>query len=177
MSNCHASKWRHGVFLVIEKCLRWAIVPSLRGELFRLFGASIGKNVRIGEIQAVNLSNGFRNLKINDDVFIGSRCLLDLEGSLKIGARTSLSPGVTILTHQDPGSKHGNALLQLYPATISETSIGEDCWIGSNAIILSGVRLGDRVVIAAGSVVIKDVAEGSVAAGVPARVIRTHATA
>ncbi|MBR0384699.1 MAG: sugar O-acetyltransferase, partial [Eubacteriaceae bacterium] len=48
----------------------------------------------------------------------------------------------------------------------------EDCWIGSNSTILSGVTIGDGAIVGAGAVVTKDIPAGLVAAGVPARVIR-----
>ena len=54
-----------------------------------------------------------------------------------------------------------------YPVTI-----GDDCWIGGGAIICPGVTIGNRCVIVAGSVVTKDVADDSVVAGNPAKIIR-----
>jgi maltose O-acetyltransferase len=51
--------------------------------------------------------------------------------------------------------------------------IGSDVWIGGGAIILAGVRIGSRSVIGAGSVVTRDVPEGTFAAGNPCRIIRT----
>ena len=50
--------------------------------------------------------------------------------------------------------------------------IGHDCWIGGNAIICPGITIGDRCVIAAGSVVTKDVPDDSMVAGVPAKIIK-----
>lgn len=51
--------------------------------------------------------------------------------------------------------------------------IGKNVWIGANVTILGGVTIGDNSVVAAGSVVNKDVPENTVAAGVPARVIKS----
>ena len=51
-------------------------------------------------------------------------------------------------------------------------SIGDDCWIGARCIVLKGVNIGARSIIAAGSVVTKDVPEDCVAAGNPARVVK-----
>ena len=50
--------------------------------------------------------------------------------------------------------------------------IGSDVWIGANVIILPGVKIGHGVIIAAGSVVVRDIPEGVLAAGVPCKVIR-----
>jgi len=51
-------------------------------------------------------------------------------------------------------------------------SIGEDCWLGGNVVVLPGVRIGRGVTVGAGSVVTKDVEDFHVVAGNPARVIR-----
>lgn len=55
---------------------------------------------------------------------------------------------------------------------VKRVSIGSDVWIGRNAIILSGVRVGDGAVVGAGSVVTKDVAPYAIVAGNPAKLIR-----
>ena len=52
-------------------------------------------------------------------------------------------------------------------------TIGDDCWLGGGVIVCPGVTIGDRVVVAAGSVVAKDIPSDSLAAGNPARVIRS----
>ena len=58
----------------------------------------------------------------------------------------------------------------LFPAPIH---IGKNVWLGANVTVLGGVTIGDNVVIAAGAVVTRDVPANTVAAGVPARVVRT----
>jgi exopolysaccharide acyltransferase PssR len=59
---------------------------------------------------------------------------------------------------------------------IADTYIGENCFIGINAMILPGVRIGDQVIVGAGAVVTKDVPANSVVAGNPAKVIKTGIT-
>ncbi|MEO7621666.1 MAG: acyltransferase [Gallionella sp.] len=100
---------------------------------------------------------------------IGPGCRLDLAGSLAIGARSTLSPGVTILTHSDPGESHGSRLTASYPPCTAGVFIGADCWLGANATILSGVKINELAVVGAGSVVTKEVPGGYVVAGNPAR--------
>ena len=58
----------------------------------------------------------------------------------------------------------------LFPAPIH---IGENVWLGANVTVLGGVTIGDNAVIAAGAVVTKNIPPNTVAAGVPARVVRT----
>lgn len=160
---------RHGCYALLEKLLRWSVSPRLRSRLLGVFGATTGSNTRVCEIQLFNLRDGFKNLYLANDVYIGPGCLLDLEGRLTIGPKTTLSPGVTILTHADPGSSHCSKLAELYPAHVRDVTIGSNCWLGANATVLAGVNIGDFVVVAAGSVVTSDVPSGVLVAGVPAR--------
>jgi len=159
---------RHGFCLLLEKMLRWCVHPRLRARLLRLLGASVGRNVRVYEIQLFNLEQGFRNLHLGDDVHVGPGCRLDLAGRLAIGDRTTLSPGVTILTHSDPGAAHGSRLAAWYPPRTNDVSIGADCWLGAGAIVLAGVRVGDLVAVGAGSLLTSDAPAAHVVAGVPA---------
>jgi acetyltransferase-like isoleucine patch superfamily enzyme len=62
----------------------------------------------------------------------------------------------------------------LQPVKTAPVTIGDAVWIGANAVILPGVSLGTHVVVGAGSVVTKDVADFCVVAGNPARVIRRY---
>ena len=163
------SSLRKGLWLLVEKILRWCINPRLRARLLGLFGANVGRNVRVYEIQLFNLEQGFKNLSLADDVHIGPGCRLDLAGSLAIGTRTTLSPGVTILTHADPGESHGSKLTGSYPACTAGVSVGADCWLGANATILCGIKINDLAVVAAGSIVTKEVPASHVVAGNPAR--------
>ena len=164
---------RHGLYLLFEKLLRWCINPRLRARLLGMFGAKMGKNVRIYEIRLFNLEHGFSHLMLADDIHIGPGCCLDLAGPLSIGRRSTLSPGVTILTHSDPGASHGSKLATCYPPRTAGVTIGDDCWLGANSTVLDGVRINDLVVVAAGSVVTNDTPSGYVVAGVPARLKKT----
>jgi acetyltransferase-like isoleucine patch superfamily enzyme len=164
MSNAMA----HGAWLIIEKLLRWVVHPRLRARLVSLFGAKVGRNVRIYEVQFFNLTRGFSTLEIADDVHIGPGCLIDLHAPLSIGARSALSPGATIITHSDPGSAHGSRMCKPYPPQAAGVVIGSDCWIGANATLLAGSVLEDRVTIGSGSVVRGTIPRGNMAAGAPA---------
>ena len=88
-----------------------------------------------------------------------------------IGDETCVSSGVLFVTH-DGGTW---AKRDLCPEVnhFGRITIGSRCFIGARAIIMPGVTIGDRCVVGAGSVVLRDVASGTVAAGVPARAIET----
>lgn len=103
--------------------------------------------------------------------------------TLKVGAYTSIADGVRILL----GGEHRTDWITTYPfpAMIDEVKdivdfapskgdvvIGSDCWICTNAVILSGVTVGHGAIVAAGAVVTKDVAPFSVVGGNPCKFIK-----
>ena len=76
------------------------------------------------------------------------------------------------------GLNHGfddvSTAFRYQPCTTSEIIIGEACWIGANVVITAGVKVGKYSIIAAGSVVTKDVPEYSIVAGNPARLLKQY---
>ncbi|MBN2099216.1 MAG: acyltransferase [Dehalococcoidia bacterium] len=90
--------------------------------------------------------------------------------SIKIGEQCLVARGVTIMDSDlhRIGSTSGKSP----EMDIMEVVIGNHCWIGQNATILKGVKVGDGAIVAANSVVTDDVPEHALVAGVPARVIR-----
>lgn len=167
------SRIRHGFSLVCEHILRLVIVPKMRARLLNLLGADIGDNVRIQECRFMNLSKGFSNLHLADDVFIGTDCLIDLQGPVKIGRGTTLASRVTIMSHTDPGSSHESPIVNQYPPEAIGVEVGEHCWIGANATILSGTKIGAGCVIGSMGLVRGALEKNSLYAGVPVRRIRS----
>ena len=109
------------------------------------------------------------NIKLGEKVFFNFNCVILDVMEVNIGSRTMLGPGVQIYTATHPvdHQERASGLEFAKPVTI-----GKDVWIGGNAIICPGVTIGDRSVIGAGSVVIKDIPADVVAAGNPCKVIR-----
>ena len=103
-----------------------------------------------------------------DNVTITTGCMLVALDKITIGKGTALAFGTTIITTANPN----NTLNDLYPATRKPVTIGENCWLCANSTVLPGVTIGDRVVVAAGAVVTKDVPSGVLVGGVPARIIK-----
>lgn len=112
------------------------------------------------------------NPEIGDRVWIGAFCLIDAyHDSIVIGRGTEISSGVQILTH----STVRRAISERrFPNTENApVEIGEFCFIGTNATILMGAKIGHHSVIAAGSVVLQNmiIPPFSIVGGVPAKVI------
>lgn len=93
-------------------------------------------------------------------------CYIQGINGIRIGDDTIFAPGVKIIS-----ANHDLERFDKWPKT-DPVVIGRHCWLGSNAVVLPGVVLGDNVVVGAGAVVTKSFPAGSVLAGVPARVIR-----
>lgn len=166
------TRLKHGAYLLIEKVLTWCVHPYLRARLLRLLGAQIGRNVRVYEARFFNLSDGFAHLKVADDAHVGTGCLIDLTDDVCIGRGAVLSPGVTVLTHSDPGEHHDAPLAQVFPRTQAPTVIGDESWIGTGAVLLSGAVVGQGAVVGANSLVNGEVDAATVVVGSPARPIR-----
>jgi acetyltransferase-like isoleucine patch superfamily enzyme len=115
----------------------------------RLLGVAIGKDCRIY----------IRNF--------GSEPFL-----ITIGDRTTITSGVRILTHDGSTGLVRNEAGHRYQR-YAPVRIGDDVFIGVNAILMPGVTVHSRSIIGAGSVVTRDVAEGTIVAGNPARVVGT----
>lgn len=111
------------------------------------------------------------HVRISDYVHIGSVHLVEIGEGTLIGSKVL----ITDHSHGEVGER-GVGDLALRPndrplRCKGPVAIGRSVWIGDGVCILSGVRIGDRAVIGANSVVVRDVAPDSVCVGVPARQI------
>lgn len=104
---------------------------------------------------------------------------------IEIGRDTAIAFGVTIIDHNThPINPEDRRYMRHTPHRSEERSpkyaasapiiIGENVWIGSNARIQKGVNIGDNAIIAANSVVTKDVPANAIAAGNPAKIVKEH---
>ncbi|TBN15038.1 acyltransferase [Agrobacterium cavarae] len=167
---------------VIKKTLNKAIVHGLyyvscllppdpvsnraRAYFYKLSGGRrFGKNVAI--LPFVYINSG--KLTLGDNVYLNQRCYIDLSAEVTIGANVKVGPGVSFVTanHEigDSSTRCGN----VKPAPIV---VGDGAWIGANAVLLGGCKIGRGAIVAAGAVVTKDVAPDTMVGGVPARLIR-----
>ena len=107
-------------------------------------------------------------LKIGKGSIIGDKALLDARNGISIGKNVNFSSNISIYTEQHD---HRDPMFRCNSSDAFSVNIGDRAWIGPNAIILHGVHIGEGAVVAAGSVVTKDVPPFTIVAGVPARKI------
>jgi acetyltransferase-like isoleucine patch superfamily enzyme len=113
------------------------------------------------------------NPEIGEKVWIGAFTLIDGQGGLKIGCGTDISSGAHIITHS---TVWRCVTERRYPVNDrAPVDIGDYCFIGENATILRGVKIGHHSVVGAGAVVAEftEIPPYSMVVGVPAKVIRS----
>ena len=181
--------------LFLKACFRlrqrylFRVACTLRTAFWRAQGMHIGRDVRFSKLEVtwphkISLGDGCSlehatylnaagpysegvSISIGEGVFIGTGCEFNITGGLTIGRCSLVAAGTRIIDHN-----HGtaaDAYIKNQPETSAPVRIGEDVWIGANAVILQGVTIGDGAIVAAGSVVTRSVAPYTVVAGCPAR--------
>ena len=157
-------------FRVIMSLFPPYTINRLRTWLCRLAGFSIGKKtIIIGTPTIVGTSNLYSRLIIGKHCKISFDCIFDLAGKIIIQDNANIGPQTTIITGSHEIGSSNNRLGGYYPADVE---VGEGVLIAARVTILPGVKIGNGSVIAAGSVVNKDVPENVVVGGVPARIIK-----
>mgnify|MGYP002522963656 FL=1 len=147
--------WRRCIFKFAYNAYIFEFLykKKLRPAVWRRLGCKVGKNVNIGHQVRVDFGNAER-ITIDDDAHIAN--------------------GVTFLCHMRDISSYKVGMIAMdLPAKYGDIHLGKGCYIGINVTIMPGVHIGDGAVIGSCALVTKDVPAYSVAAGVPARVIKT----
>jgi maltose O-acetyltransferase len=147
---------------LLNKVLTYIPINDLRIAVMRLLGASIGPHAYL------NTGSEFlspENLRIAGGLHVGRFCQIDARGGISIGANVVIASHVLLITadHDIEDPEFGGRL--------GSIAIGDRVWIGSRAMVLRGVTIGEGAVVAAGAVVARDVAPWTVVGGVPARAI------
>ena len=109
------------------------------------------------------------NIEVGKNFYANYNCTILDVGKVTIGDNCMFAPNVAIYTAGHP--IHPDSRNSMYEYGI-QVSIGDNCWLGGNTIVCPGVKIGNNVVIGAGSVVTKDIPDWSLAAGNPCRVLR-----
>lgn len=181
----------------IDKCMRnpnlvlgrnvnilpTAVIPASSGKI------ELGDNTWFAG--SINMFSHNRDcfVKIGSDCYIGDNSRLWVAKGLEIGDRVLIAHNVNIFdTTTHPIDKKIRYKHEIVVKTIgmptekfdtvedAPVSIGDDVWIGCNAVIMKGVTIGEGAIIAASSVVTKDVPANTMVAGNPAKVLKTMVT-
>jgi galactoside O-acetyltransferase len=163
---------------------------SLEAILSSCEGLSIGRSVEIRSAHRLRLgrrvmidtgtvlhcggmewSAGEGGIEIGDDSYVGPHCVFFGAGGIRIGSRVLISPSVVIVSHQHTFGA-GDQAIAKRPTRFAQVLIEDDVWIGSNAVILPGVRLERGAVVGAGAVVTRSLPPRSLWTGVPAALRR-----
>ena len=142
-----------------------ALYNSFRIKLARNF-LSIGSNCKIQP--RVNFGDG-------NGIVIGNSCMINsyvyIEGAI-IGNFVLIAPDVTIYSRAHIHARTDIPIIQQGMAEHNPPVIGDDVWIGKNAVIMAGLKIGSGSIIGAGAIVTKDVDPYTVVGGVPAKLIK-----
>lgn len=136
----------------------------LKAKLLRWAGANVGDNVRIASSAKFLLTG---KLCIGENTWIGHEVMIvGGSASVTVGRDVDIAPRVSIITgSHKPFGNEGKAAGDGYSEPII---IGNGAWVGACSTVLGGVSIGSQSIVAAGSLVRKDVVAGSVVGGVPA---------
>ncbi|MEM9072867.1 MAG: acyltransferase [Myxococcota bacterium] len=130
----------------------------------------VGDNVYVGH-QTILKGYYQGDLHIGDGSWIGQQCFLHAAGDLRIGRNVGVGPGVRIITSRHVEAGREVPILHS-PLEFAPVFIDDDVDLGVGAIVLPGVTIGRGAQIGAGAVVAASIPSYTVAAGVPARVLR-----
>ena len=165
------------LYYLVFRWLPRSTVPG--GIIWRFFRGVVCRPLFLSCGTGVNIEHGAffgsgHTISIGSNSGIGINARI--EQRTTIGADVMMGEEVMIFTrNHQTASAHIPMAAQGFE-DYQPVSIGDDVWIGARAIILSGVRVGRGSVIGAGAIVSKDVPEGAVVVGNPARVIRNRYT-
>jgi maltose O-acetyltransferase len=133
--------------------------------LAELFGA-VGENPTVEPPFRCDYGE---QITVGDDFFANFGCVFLDVCSIEFGDRCLLGPSVHVYTATHPLDAKTRAERREYGKPVA---VGDDVWIGGQAVLNPGVEVGDRSVVASGAVVTRDVPEGVVVQGNPAEVVK-----
>ena len=147
--------------------IKWTPKPfnGWRNMLYRVFGAKIGKNVRIDPHAKLLYP---WNIEIGNNVWIGYGCDLYSVNKIILGNDVALAHNIFLATAAHDITK------EEFPTISAPIIIEDEVWISSGVFIQQGVTIHKGAVIAACSLVTKDIPEGMVAMGHPAKPIKNR---
>lgn len=138
---------------------------EVRDIVSKITGDKIEESVQI--LTPFNTDFGM-NIKIGESVFINKECMFVDLGGIEIEDNVLIAPSVKILSVNHPLDREKRR-----DVILKKVKVKKNAWIGAGAIICPGVTIGENSIIAAGSVVTKDVPDNCVYGGNPAKYIKS----
>lgn len=139
-------------------------LDELRVLMSRLIGKQVDSSFRVFPPFYTDFG---KNISFGKDVFVNAGCHFQDHGGVTIGDGCLIGHNVIFATLNHDLAPEKRASMHHAPIVL-----GKRVWVGSGAIILQGVTIGDNAVVAAGAVVTKDVPANTVVGGIPAKPIR-----
>ena len=139
---------------------------EMKHAVEQILGHSLPDTVRIRQPFYMDFG---KNIEFGENVFVNASVHMQDQGGIRIGNNALIGHQVVFATldHDLATDRRGD----LHPAPII---LEDDVWIGANSVILKGITIGEGSVVAAGSVVTKDIPKKVVVGGNPARVIKNY---
>lgn len=143
------------------RCLPMAELINDRWEKAEFLGFGQGTNIYDSAIV-------IGDVLVGENTWIGPNVVLDGSGGLAIGSHCSISANVQIYSHDTVKWALSGGI---EPYEYASTKIGDNCYIGPNAVIQKGIAIGDGVVVGANSFVNVDLPAGCKAVGSPVKIV------
>lgn len=118
----------------------------------------LGADITIRSFASIEVGNDAK-LKLGDRVFFNEHCIIRCCKEIEIGKDTMFGDGVRIFDHNH---KYSNYHIEKIQFSFDKITIGKNCWIGANVVILKGVTIGDNVIIGANALIYKDIPANSI---------------
>ncbi|MBP6016207.1 MAG: acyltransferase [Candidatus Promineofilum sp.] len=151
------------------------IEDYVRIDALSHWGVVLGNNVTIAKFTTIQCTGVIRSLgsglRIGNNSAIGAYSFLGAQGGITIGDDVIMGPRVSFHA-ENHRYEDLDIPIRLQGENRQGIVVENDCWIGAGAIILDGVRIGSGAIVAAGSVVTKEVPAFAIVAGSPARIIK-----
>lgn len=166
---------QHGYLIAAKKGL--ILEDNVQINALSKKGLKFGANVSLGKQTIIACTGVIADLgvgiEIGNNTGINAQCYLGGQGGIKIGNDVIIGPGVKIFS-ENHNFNSPDLVIRKQGVNRKGVIIEDNCWIGAGSIILDGVTIKSGSIIAAGSVVTKDTLANSIAAGIPAKVIKSR---
>ncbi|WP_430790431.1 acyltransferase [Virgibacillus flavescens] len=156
----------HLINLITALLPNHLITNRIRGGLMRPFFGKCGKRLQIGKGVIINNPGG---LTFGNDCYISHYCYVQAKGIVELDDNVIIGP-MSVIASSNHVFKNGVATNKGSNAPIT---IGKGTWCGGHVVITSGVNISRSVVVAAGTVITKDVDSNLIIGGVPAKVLKS----